>query len=267
MKAIKVKLDRTLKKVKIITLADLHIGDKDCDMELVKELINKVKQKDYYCILNGDILDNAIMDSVGNTYDETYNPIEQLEIAIELLKPIKDKILCITCGNHEERTNRKVRIDLAYLIAQSLGLKDRYCEDGSGVVFLSLGELKSTKETNGSGNARQVAYSIFVSHGCKGGSTLGGKVNALKSYENIVTNCDVYIGSHTHQASIFPTTTFEVDTRNKSIYRRNKLFLSNGSTLNYGGYAEKANYQPNAMVYPTLELNGTVKLMSANIEL
>ena len=99
MKAIKIKLDRTLKKVKIITLADLHIGDKDCDMDKVKELINKVKQKDYYCILNGDILDNAIMDSVGNTYDETYNPIEQLEIAIELLKPIKDKILCITCGN------------------------------------------------------------------------------------------------------------------------------------------------------------------------
>lgn len=267
MKAIKIKLDRELKKVKIITLADLHIGDKNCDMELVNALVNKVKQKDCYCILNGDILDNAIMDSVGDTYDETHTPMSQLELAIELLTPIKDKILCITGGNHEDRTSRKVGVDLTRLIAHSLGLKNRYCEDGSGVVFLSVGTIKGTKETNGSGNARQVAYTIYVSHGKRGGISIGGKANALKGYESVVTNCDVYIGSHTHQALVFPTTTFEVDNKNKSIFRRNKLFLSNGSTLQYGGYAEKCNFQPNSTIYPVLELNGQCKLMSASIEL
>ena len=267
MKVIKIKLDRGIKKIKIITLADLHIGDKNCDMELVESLIKTVSQKDYYCILNGDILDNAIVDSVGNTYDESLNPMRQLEYVIEMLRPIKDKILCITGGNHEERTNRKVGIDLSLLIASSLGLRNRYCEDGSGVVFLSLGNLDGTKETNGSGKNRQVAYTLYVSHGRRSGIGIGSKINALKQYENVVTNCDVYIGSHTHQASIFPTSTFEVDTRNHTIYRRNKLFLSNGSCIDYGGYAEQNNYQPNSMIYPVLELNGTKKLMSASLEI
>lgn len=265
MRTIKIKLDRDLKKIKIITLADLHVGDKSCDLDLVNKLIDVVKQKEYYCILNGDILDNAIMDSVGNTYDESLNPMKQLEYVIELLSPIREKILCITGGNHEERTNRKVGIDLSALIASSLGLKNRYCEDGTGIVFLSLGEIKGTKETNGSGHNRQVSYSIYVSHGRRSGITIGAKVNALKSYENVVTNCDIYIGSHTHQASIFPTSSFEVDTRNHTVYRRNKLFISNGSCLNYGGYAEQNNYQPNSMVYPTLELNGQYKIMSASM--
>lgn len=267
MKSIKIKLDRNIKKANIITLADLHIGDKNCNLDLVNELVNKVRQKDYYCILNGDILDNAIVDSVGNTYDESLNPMRQLDYVIELLRPIKDKILCITGGNHEARTNRKVGIDLSLLIASSLGLRNRYCEDGTGVVFVSLGELRNTKETNGSGNNRQVAYTLYVSHGRRSGITTGSKVNALKSYEGVVTNCDVYIGSHTHQASIFPTSTFEVDTRNHTIYRRNKLFLSNGSCIDYGGYAEENNYQPNAMVYPVLELSGTDKIMSARIDI
>lgn len=266
MKTIKIKLDRDIKKLKIITLADLHIGDKNCDLELVKSLIKKIQQKDYYCILNGDILDNAIIDSVGNTYDESLNPMQQLEYVLELLQPIKDKILCITGGNHEDRTAKKVGIDLGAFIATTLGLKNRYCEDGTGVVFLSFGSLKGTLETNGSGNSRQVSYTIYVSHGKKSGITIGSKVTALKSYENVVTNCDIYIGSHTHQATIFPTSTFEVDTRNHTLYRRNKLFISNGSCLEYGGYAEKCNYQPNSMIYPTLELNGTTKIMSARIE-
>ena len=267
MRTIKVKLEREIKKLKIITLADLHIGDKNCNLDLVYELIEKVKQKDYYCILNGDILDNAIVDSVGNTYDESLNPMKQLDFVIETLRPIKDKILCITGGNHEERTNRKVGIDLSLLIASSLGLRNRYCEDGSGVIFLSLGNMDGTKETNGSGKNRQVAYTIYVSHGRRSGVGIGSKVNALKQYENVVTNCDVYIGSHTHQASIFPTSTFEVDTRNHTVYRRNKLFLSNGSCIDYGGYAEQHNYQPNSMLYPVLELNGTRKIMSASLEI
>ena len=266
MKSIKIELSNELKRIKIITLADLHIGSKQCNMELVNTLVDKIKNNpDVYCVLNGDLIDNAVISSVANSYEQSCNPMQQVETILELLQPIKDKILCITSGNHEMRTNRDVGLDITKFVACALGLKERFCEDGSGIIFLSVGEL-NTVRTDHKGK-RQVKYTIFVSHGKRGGGTLGGKINYLKQYENVVTNCDLYLGSHTHQASIFPTSTFEADVRNSTIIRRDKLFVSNGATLEYGGYGEQAVYQPQTMVYPTVELGGEKKSMVAYMEI
>lgn len=268
MKTIKIKLNRNLKSVKVITLADLHLGDKNCNIEYVEKLVGKIRDNEnIYCVLNGDIFDNAIISSKGDTYEESDSPMRMYEYAVELLTPIKHKILAVTSGNHEDRSKREVGLDLTKMLAMNLGLKDKYCEDGLAIIFLSLGEQANTRETNGSGRTRQVAYTICASHGKRSGTNVGSKVNALKNYELVVTNADIYLGSHTHQASIFPTSSFELDTRNHTVYKRNKLFLSNGSCLDYGGYGEVAMYQPTTLVYPTLELSGTSKLMTAYIEL
>ena len=78
MKTIKIKLDRYIKKLKIITLADLHIGDKNCDLELVKSLIKKIQQKDYsvkkqqvvgYLNVHTDKVMNTLVKTVKNIGD------------------------------------------------------------------------------------------------------------------------------------------------------------------------------------------------------
>ena len=96
MKVIKIDLPSELEQIELHTFADEHIGDEHSDIKRVLQRIEYVKNTpNAYCILNGDIIDNATRTSIGDTYTQTCNPMEQLEKAIAIFEPIKDKILCI----------------------------------------------------------------------------------------------------------------------------------------------------------------------------
>ena len=163
MKIIKIDLPRELESVELHTFADEHIGDEQSDIKRIMERIEYVKNTpNAYCIMNGDIIDNATKTSIGDTYTQVFNPMEQLAKAVELFSPIKDKILCITHGNHENRTYKKEGINLSRLIADQLGLSDRYSPT-SAVLFIRVGENSSgEKESKGSGKLRQICYTLYV---------------------------------------------------------------------------------------------------------
>ena len=99
MKTIKIDLPRELDRIELHTFADEHIGDEQCDIKRLMQRIEYVKNTPHaYCILNGDIVDNATKTSIGDTYAQEFNPMEQLKIATEMFEPIKDKIFCINIG-------------------------------------------------------------------------------------------------------------------------------------------------------------------------
>ena len=101
MKVIKIDLPKELEKIELHTFADEHIGDEHCDLERLKNRIEYVANTpNAYCLLNGDIIDNATKTSIGDIYANEFNPMQQLEEAVRLFKPLKDKIIAITHGNH-----------------------------------------------------------------------------------------------------------------------------------------------------------------------
>ena len=66
MKTISVSLPSEIDVLKIEVFADLHIGDRQCDMQLIRRRIDAVADDDNtYCFLNGDILNNATKTSVS----------------------------------------------------------------------------------------------------------------------------------------------------------------------------------------------------------
>ena len=94
MNVIKVDLPKSLDKIELHIFADEHIGDELCDIKRLKERIEYVKNTpNAYCVLNGDIIDNATKTSIGDTYGQEMNPMEQLKKAVELFEPINDKVL------------------------------------------------------------------------------------------------------------------------------------------------------------------------------
>ena len=210
MKTIKINLPRELESVEVHTFADEHIGDEHSDVKRVIERIEYVKNTpNAYCILNGDIIDNATKTSIGDTYTQVFNPMEQLAKAVELFEPIKDKILCITHGNHENRTYRKEGINLSRLIADQLGLTDRYTPT-SAILFIRFGEGgKST-------NYRKTYYSIYVLHGSGGGRKEGAKAIRLADMASII-DADIYIHSHTHLPMIMKQAYHRIDPRNSAV--------------------------------------------------
>ena len=263
MKTIKRDLSRKLRKIEIDVLGDLHIGDPQCNFKEIKRRIKDIKEnRNLYCILNGDIINNGLKSSVSDIYEDTLSPKKQVDLAIELLEPIKHKILAITSGNHEYRTNKEVNLSPLGYIILSLGLKNVYLDEG-GVLFLRLGEINGQIATN-KNKLRQVLYTFYLTHGSGGGRTYGGKVNQLMQLKSII-DTDIYIHSHTHLPITLPGTRLKVDSRNNSVQESDTLFLNTSATLNYGGYGQRKKYEPLSQKNPIIILDGKKKHFGVKI--
>lgn len=264
MKIIKIDLPRELESVELHTFADEHIGDEHSDIKRVIERIEYVKNTpNAYCIMNGDIMDNATKTSIGDTYTQVFNPMEQLARAVELFTPIKDKILCITHGNHENRTYKKEGINLSRLIADQLGLSDRYTPT-SATLFIRMGEETKRKESRGSGMHRQICYTLYVLHGSGGGRKEGAKAIRLADMASVI-DTDIYIHSHTHLPMIMKQAYHRIDPRNSTVALVTKLFVNTAANLNYGGYGEAQEFKPSSKDTPVIYLNGKKKSFEARL--
>lgn len=264
MKAVRVDLPRNLEYIEVHTLSDLHLGDRHCDFKKITEKLKEIEAKpNAYVILNGDLINNATTQSISDTYGETLSPMEQLREAVGLFEPIKDRILAITSGNHENRTHRTDGIDLTEIMARELGVGDRYAPE-SVTLFLRVGEERRGRKTTGKDTVRQICYVIFTTHGSGGGRKEGGKVNRLADLASIV-DADIYIHGHTHFPAVFSEAYFRANVPNSTVASVDKLFVNSNAWLKYGGYGEAQGYKPASMKTPVIYLDGTVKDYTAKL--
>ena len=259
MKAVKVNLPRTLKQIEIHTLSDLHLGDRNCDYKAILDQVKEIeKNPNAYVILNGDLINNATTQSISDTYAESISPMEQLKQATALFEPIKDRILAITSGNHENRTYRTDGIDLTEIMAMELGISDRYAPE-SVTLFLRIGDkaYKTHKD-------QQVCYTFYITHGSGGGRREGGKINRLVDLASIV-DVDIYIHSHTHLPAVLKQSFYRADAKNSTIAKVDKMFVNTNAWLKYGGYGEAHGYKPAAIQAPIIYLDGSRKSFTAKL--
>ena len=255
MKAIKCELPEELKSMELHVLADLHIGDSMSDWKLLQEKLKHIAETpNAYCMLNGDLMDTAITSSIGDTYGANLQPMEQLKRCVEIFDPIKNKILAVVSGNHENRVYKTDGIDMTALMCSQLGIRDRYSET-TALVFIRLGQ--NIKK-------RRVSYTVYATHGSGGGRREGGKINRLADLANIV-DADIYCHSHTHLPAIFKQGYYRVDIPNSSVYYTDKLFVNTAAMLDYGGYGDKQGYKPASKDTPVIYLDGTKKRMYATL--
>ena len=259
MKTIKIDLPRSLECVEIELFSDLHIGDKHCNIRLIQDRISRVKNNpNTYAILLGDIIDNATKTSVGDTYEETLSPMEQMKTAISMFEPIKDKIIGGVSGNHCARSYKTDGIDLMYFLFAELGQYNRYDPNGA-LLFIRLGEyLAGRKESNGSGKPRQILYTLYLTHGATSGRTIGAKANGLQRMGQVV-NADICCIGHTHSPMVFREKSYEINYCNNTILEKETIFVNASSTLEWGGYAERLSLKPSSLKSPVIRLGGAKK--------
>ena len=258
MKTVRADLPNELKSVEIHTFSDWHIGDKYCKKEIIKKQIDEVKQKENaFAILNGDLINNATKTSVSDCYAEEMPPMEAIEYIIDLISPIKEKVLMINQGNHEARTYRTEGIDISSLVASQLGISDRYCREG-GLLFIRFG--KNTAESKN----RKQWYSIYCTHGNGGGRKEGAKAIRLADMASIV-DADIYIHSHTHLPMVMKQSFYRVSGSNSSVALCEKLFVNTDAKLDYGGYGQSFEFKPSSNSSPVIYLSGTRKEFTARL--
>lgn len=253
MKKFKIKLDTD--KVNIHLFGDEHIGDKNCDLDYLKKRVQDCKDDpNGVAILLGDICNIALKDSVSfDSYGDTISPMTQLNNAIDIFRPIADKILLLVDGNHEERITKTTSLEAGQLIANELCCN--YARS-SAVIFIRFGEEKI--------HHRPMCYSIYCRHGNGGGSKVGGKMNKLESNAAIIDS-DVYIQGHTHTPAVFQEDFYRTSFQNSSVNKITHTFVNIGSSLNYGGYGEKFGFVPGTKRHPIITLNNREKSVNVTM--
>lgn len=248
MKCIKHNLPNS--NIRIKFLSDWHIGSKKCNWNQIHKDVNECLDEDTYCVLLGDIIDNATRTSVGDIYEEPLSPMEQMKLAVETLEPIKDKILGIVSGNHEQRSYKTEGQDVTWYLAKCLGCIDVY-DPIAVLLFIRFGS--STKDAN-----RKQCYTLYATHGAGGGRTIGAKANALEKRGQIV-NADIVAIGHTHQPLSWKECSYEICYGNSSVKLKETTFVNVASALNYEAYAEQFGLKPSCCKSPEVYLKGDKK--------
>lgn len=250
MKVIRRDLGSDIKKITIIPISDVHIGDKTANLKAFKEVIERIKNEpNTYTIINGDICNIGLKNSKSDVYSEELSPMNQILEAIKYLENIRSKILVMANGNHEQRITAETNIDTLYLIAKQLGIEQVYSPSW-WYLYLSFGNTNKGRES---------LFTISGFHGSGSSQTTGAKANKVKKMSQVVL-ADIYLMSHVHEPINTKGIIFVPDYQHKSIVKKEMYYCISNSFVEYeGSYAERMGLIPSNNGISEIELDGTKK--------
>lgn len=243
------------KDIRIYPIADVHLGAAEHMTREWEQFCERVKDEQAYIILGGDLINNSTRNSVSNIFDEVMRPRDQKRLMVEMLKPIRDRILCMTTGNHERR-NRDVDDDPSYDIACKLDIEDVYREN---IAFLKI--QIGNKELDGT---RNPTYLLTVTHGAGGGMLTGGAVNRAERFAYVLDG-DALILGHTHKPFVTQPSKIKIDPHNNKVTLKPFKVISMTSWLQWGGYAAQKMLDPTSFCPQVITLCGTKKEISVSL--
>lgn len=226
----------------------MHVGDEFFDEQKFLGYRRWVEQTpNAYVLLNGDILNIATIGSVSDSYSGL-RPQEELEKAVDLLSPIKDRILVSVAGNHERRIYKESGIDIAKILADRLGC---YYAGDESYLKIRIGSKRGHQA-----NGKPVVYTIFMQHGHRGGRTVGAKINAIAA---MASTClaEIYIGSHIHSITAHVDLYLVPEIRANKIVEMKRTFISSGAFLGRGGYGVTHAFPASKLGSAKIRLDGT----------
>ena len=200
----------------IVTLSDLHIGAGDRSyIQSIVDLIASVPNM--YVILGGDAINNTTHTSKGNVLEEYATGQEQINMLVEYLEPIKERIIAICGGgNHEQRSYNDCYISIPQMVATLLGIPEYYTGE------MAIGYI----------NVNKICYMYGVLH----------KHRKTKNfYEHM--NMDVLILEHTHELNVREKLVFEHNKYAKCTSVKTVYEIDNGSALAFPSYAKMSGYR------------------------
>jgi len=182
-------------KFKLRPIFDVHLGNKACDSRKLRKDIDE-SDEDTYFLLGGDVMDSIIVKD--KRYRKSIDDVDgdpiidrQLARAVEIFEPIKDRIIGIGSGNHEDAIVINSGTDPTQRLCDALGVSNL---GYSGIVRLVFFQ-KGKKGTRG----RSRTLMIRWHHGWGGGTrTQGGSITKY-SKDVPYWEADLYLYGHDHR--------------------------------------------------------------------
>lgn len=239
-------------------MGDWHKGSGNHNAFALKKTITTIKDDPQaYCILMGDLGDfifwidkrfSANSEEKVQISDLRMGAMGQVRKICDDLEPIKNKILLVHTGNHEEKIANMGICDPTREIAERLN-----------IPYGGWSALTQISVTGG--NAKSIKYSVtgFTGHGYGGGRKSGSKINKIEDAA-MIANADFYAMAHVHGLVASKNLVMQLSVRGE-LQKRERAFMITGSyletakvgTLNYG---EKAFYPECSNGSPCLQITG-----------
>ena len=247
-------LSKELTDLQVIVLSDLHYGNPYSSVKHCQRTVDYVYHNNCVCFINGDMCEVATRSSKGDVYTQRLTPQQQRDDVIDMLLPIKDKILGVTTGNHEQRIYNETGVDISKDIATALGVPYR----AEGMLF---------KLSFGSGNNRMkdapFVFWSYITHGYGGARTKSAKAVKAERTGTWIPQCDWVAMSHDHVVNVAPDVDFVPDNRGTvgkdgfisgKITAHRKMLVKTNAFLKWGGYAEMGGFPPSDLTTPLIQL-------------
>ena len=212
-----------------VPISDVHIGHVDHTKKLFNDTVKWIKDNNAYTILLGDLIDGISQkdrryenDSIAPEFKNHLDNLhyEQTKVFLKGIKPIKDNVIAVMGGNHEQAVKNHFGFDSTSVVAQQL---EKPILTDPGYVIIRFHDGKATR-----------LYSIFCSHGdWMGGRKRGSKINNMED-KMADFEFDMICAGHTHDKW--------VSTRKKivpivgkkdrvTINEERKIFINTGSFM------------------------------------
>lgn len=243
--------------ITIYPITDLHVGALEFMADEWERFKKRVlSEPNSYITIGGDMINNTTRSSVANIFEETMRPSDQKKWLVKELEPLRDKILCITPGNHERRAEKDADDNPLYDVAAKMDLEDIYRQN---MAFIKI-QMGDNQKGNGSFNP---TYMIGVIHGAGGGIYTGAAVNRNERFAYVFDGIDALIVGHTHKGHITKPKRIKLDVTRNEAMPRQLIVIGAVSWLEYGGYAMQKMLLPAGGEVQSIELAGKEKRMKA----
>lgn len=221
-------------EVHLYIVSDVHVGAHGFDKKAFLKYIARISADDKAAVvILGDLIDNATQGSKGCVFSQRVMPQKQIETIIEMLTPIREKIIFFCIGNHEERTFRQTGSDPGYTMCLGLGCLDKY-NYVHGFITISTKGKK---------------YKLYATH------NIGKAESKLKTMARSHPDCDVIMGGHIHSAKVVPVAQQLHSGAVKTTYA-----ITGGAWLKDESYSISAAYEPVSMAQPVVRLGSALSV-------
>lgn len=173
-------------QIELTHLTDLQYGSKGFQRDRFLAYRNWIlASPNRFVFLGGDLIDAATILSVASPYDNTEEPIDQVDGVVELLTPLaaKGRLLGYVGGNHERRTIKSFG-DCGRTIARELSVP---YSRGVQLIDIKFGKHQPLK--------------VSIWHGGGSARTKGAKAQMLHRFMN-QGDSQIYFVGHLHDVVV-----------------------------------------------------------------
>ena len=231
------------RNVNLWFINDIHVGAACFAEKEFLSTIEKIKKDSKaVVILNGDLGDYIKAGDpryLANDVDLRYpDPEDQYFKIVELLQPIKNKIIAVGMGIHEFSIWKYHGFNLTKMLAREF--------DCDYYIDFAIVNLKVTKNT----------FRILVTHGAGGSGTVGGVERWIKTQvQKMQVAPDICAVGHFHMLDVFATPVFDSEFNTKPTY----FAVTGGFYKNYpdrglSTFASRSAFRPNLIGTVMFEL-------------